>query len=1045
MRRLAIVGLQVWAAAVLSAATQVTVAQLREMVRSAHEAQQGDEVLAARLGDVELTERFDGGGVPVDLGMRTQEVLRVMAAESEFLAPAPALVPRSEPLSPAEQRALFEKAREYGLRYIEKLPDFICKRTTRRYDDAFQSSVAPVHGKLRSRDVLSSELRFSHGVESNAPQLMDKPTCGTVQEGLTSYGEFGSIVGALFTPDSDTKTAWSHWEILQGKQVAVFSYSVDSAHSRYTIVWCCSTAGQFKVPQEVKTAYAGELYVDPESGEIVRITRKAQPPPSFPTVQTDTAVDYRKVRIGDESYLAPVRSVIISTASSAAARFRGWLLHYVNELEFTDYQKFTANSTLWFGPPPAGALAQGPTAPPVPAPEPPKEQAAPACPPTPATTLPGTLFQATAQETKPVGLLVRPPPGSGNFRHVRFSPDGRYVLAQDVSRIEVLTAEPFRELFRIPAENASLADFTPDSKEVVFVGSSTQADARKITYVKSAARLERWSIADQRLASATELNTGPCRSQGLSPDGIAVACVGFEGTLRIFDIASNRAIFERTKVARLFESASDGVLTRWGEAGSAHIEFSPDGRYVIVSPDQADGTPVAFDLREKRVVKLAGVLKGLRYTGFVFVGPDRLLMSGLRRGIWNPKRLDALVQFPSGKLLAELDLPDGSFTRAADPAFVRVHSAGTQALDLRSGQLVPNPKGTMDIFGDHYVAARALGVLGLYAKNGRLLSSVRLRGSGQFGERNELVLTSGRVVRKGADQLVVETGDHREVTLLVRDTTKFSEGDRAIAFQDVEIGRSVDAQSEPTAAEEFRAVAVNVEAPAPPGPLASPKAAAARGAAPPDPFLDEARLRAAELAGPLPSFTCIENATRLLSNKRGDARWKLHDHVSAQLVWTGGEETYRDIRTDGNGGGGAETVRSHSWTIAEFNAVAADVLASNSLRLKGGETATYEFRIEGEESHWVAKEGGQAIRPTRTGTVQFDQKSKQLLHIEFQAVDIPRAFPVGSLKVAIDFDTVTLGPRKFLVPAQAELTGCRWDSGWCTKDSIEFREYGAAQ
>ena len=56
----------------------------------------------------------------------------------------------------------------------------------------------------------------------------------------------------------------------------------------------------------------------------------------------------------------------------------------------------------------------------------------------------------------------------GSFRQFRFSPDGRYVLAQDNFEITTLSVEPFAILFRIPVQSATDAQFTPDSGSLVF-------------------------------------------------------------------------------------------------------------------------------------------------------------------------------------------------------------------------------------------------------------------------------------------------------------------------------------------------------------------------------------------------------------------------------------------------------------------------------------------------------------------------------------------------------------------------------------------------
>ena len=126
-----------------------------------------------------------------------------------------------------------------------------------------------------------------------------------------------------------------------------------------------------------------------------------------------------------------------------------------------------------------------------------------------------------------------PQPRGPGLRHLRFSPDGRYVLAQNDSRITVLSVQPFAIQFRAPAQNASLAEFTPDSQQLVFVSGATHVDATKLALAPSTARVERWSVADRVQVESTEIREPPCVVQSLSPDGRIVGCVDFAGTLRL--------------------------------------------------------------------------------------------------------------------------------------------------------------------------------------------------------------------------------------------------------------------------------------------------------------------------------------------------------------------------------------------------------------------------------------------------------------------------------------------------------------------------------
>lgn len=94
------------------------------------------------------------------------------------------------------------------------------------------------------------------------------------------------------------------------------------------------------------------------------------------------------------------------------------------------------------------------------------------------------------------------PPLRSDIIHLRFSPDGRYLIAQDDSGINVLAREPFAPLFRIEAlYDTYYANFTPDSQEIVFYNDNLH--------------VERWSVASMistRLRSAMNLSF-PVRSQ----------------------------------------------------------------------------------------------------------------------------------------------------------------------------------------------------------------------------------------------------------------------------------------------------------------------------------------------------------------------------------------------------------------------------------------------------------------------------------------------------------------------------------------------------
>jgi len=379
-----------------------------------------------------------------------------------------------------------------------------------------------------------------------------------------------------------------------------------------------------------------------------------------------------------------------------------------------------------------------------------------------ASQLPAQRSGADPSQRPPKELLPRT---AGDLR-VRFSPDGRYILAQEDFRITVLTAQPFRALFRIPAENPGPAEFTPDSKEIVFVSSVASVE---LTSPSSPAHVERWTIAERARVGFAEIRQHGCDSKGLSPGGLVLACVDFDGTLRLLDVASGETIFEKRKFGKPFilwvesqwhyGSAGGGagntlnLFPRYelGDPGSAKIGFSPDGRFVVAMPRDADGSTVAFDLHTRRTVSLRGCIRKLdrsfQYSDFAFAGADRLVLSALV--LQHRTTTAALVAFPSGRVLSRRKVPPGPVFPAADPRFVLIRPCGpfpclepyprcdsnwdrvkkTGAYDWHKGQLTVSRTPALDVFGDHYVSESADGEIGLYERGkAAAVATVRLDG-----------------------------------------------------------------------------------------------------------------------------------------------------------------------------------------------------------------------------------------------------------------------------------------------------------------------------
>jgi WD40 repeat protein len=240
------------------------------------------------------------------------------------------------------------------------------------------------------------------------------------------------------------------------------------------------------------------------------------------------------------------------------------------------------------------------------------------------------------------GLLVRQKlalPLRPDVNNLRFSPDGRYVLAQDEGGIHVLSRDPFQLLFFIEAPDADKASFSPDSKAVVFKTPSL--------------RVETWDITGQKRASVHEivLREG-CLQSILSSDGQHLACLDTEFALRLLEVASGKELASKKNFYQIdaFNFLLFFILELEGNSNLplAHLAFSPEGRYFLAGTNM---TEFAYDLVESRDIKLPSSIRDVMHGAYAFVDSERVL--GLND--FNPAK-SPLLKFPTGEHLRDVGL-----------------------------------------------------------------------------------------------------------------------------------------------------------------------------------------------------------------------------------------------------------------------------------------------------------------------------------------------------------------------------------------------------
>ena len=271
--------------------------------------------------------------------------------------------------------------------------------------------------------------------------------------------------------------------------------------------------------------------------------------------------------------------------------------------------------------------------------------------------------------------------------HLAFSPDGRFLLAQDDAGINVLSREPFHPLFRIDAPDARRAHFTPDSSAIVFPTSTL--------------RIEKWSVVSQERVLLSEIvRPKPCSASLLSPDGSTLACQDSDGALLLLDVASGLESFRKDSFAPRDTEVSPLMRAMMGAA--TDLVFSPDSRYLLAVVGRKT---MAYDLVEKRPVPIGGHLDDLLWSGsgVAFIDSNRVAgVEGFARNL-------EVVRFPDGKVLSSTKFVGrGRISAAAAGEAILMKPAGNYAVALISvttGKTLAASFGpALDVFNDLFVS-----------------------------------------------------------------------------------------------------------------------------------------------------------------------------------------------------------------------------------------------------------------------------------------------------------------------------------------------------
>lgn len=226
---------------------------------------------------------------------------------------------------------IIDAARDAADRLSQGLPNFIVQQNTTRY----YSTTFPA--RWRTQDVVTADVVSVGGKEEYRNILVNgKPTTRPVEKsGAWSTGEFQTTLDAILSPYTAAAFRKSADDSLNGRPTYTYTYVVQQENSTWDIF---APDGSKATP-----SYSGTIWIDKATHNIMRLEQETGPMPSgFVFDKAESSLEYNFVKIEGKDYILPVHSEVLTCQRDSTDCTK-------NEINFQNYRKFSADSTITFG------------------------------------------------------------------------------------------------------------------------------------------------------------------------------------------------------------------------------------------------------------------------------------------------------------------------------------------------------------------------------------------------------------------------------------------------------------------------------------------------------------------------------------------------------------------------------------------------------------------------------------------------------------------------------------------------------------------------
>jgi hypothetical protein len=235
--------------------------------------------------------------------------------------------------TPPAHSAELEAIRAWARHYASDLPDYTCDQVTKRTTTATRRDT-----RRRTRpqvDVLEEQVSFvDHQEIYQLIAINGRPARGQDHsrlDGISSDGEFGSLLDNTFDPQSEASFRWEGRSTRDSRRVNGFYFVVPAEHG-YGIVQGGDRA--------TTVAYEGWIYADAKSSEVVRIEMNCIGiPRGFIYERVDLTLDLKATDVAGKRYMLPSHHHLHSRTNT---------MDYTNEADYKACRRFDVRSTVKF-------------------------------------------------------------------------------------------------------------------------------------------------------------------------------------------------------------------------------------------------------------------------------------------------------------------------------------------------------------------------------------------------------------------------------------------------------------------------------------------------------------------------------------------------------------------------------------------------------------------------------------------------------------------------------------------------------------------------